>query len=68
MGTASASYLKPVVGVFIGYTFMSESLAWTGAAGLIAILLGVAAINHRGLSGTPSWFAPKPVMTAPGTS
>jgi drug/metabolite transporter (DMT)-like permease len=68
MGTASASYLKPVVGVLIGYMFMSESLTWTGAAGLIAILLGVAAIYQRGLSGTPSWFAPKPVIPSPGTS
>lgn len=68
MGTASASYLKPVVGVFIGYTFMNESLTWTGAAGLMAVLLGVAAINQRGLLGAPSWFVPKPVVPAPGTN
>jgi|ERR1700722_1936335 drug/metabolite transporter (DMT)-like permease len=68
MGTASASYLKPVVGVLIGSTFMSESLTWTEAAGLMAILLGVMAINQSGLSGAPSWLVPKPVMPAPGAN
>lgn len=62
MGTASASYLKPMVGILIGCTFMSESLSWAGAAGSMAILLGVAAIHQKGLSGALSWFVPKLVM------
>ena len=68
MGTASASYLKPLVGVFIGCTFMSKSLTWTEAAGLTAILLEVTAINQGGLSGVPSRFVSKSVMPAPGTN
>ena len=62
IGTASASYLKPMVGVLVGYAFMGESLTWTGTVGLTAILLGVAAINQRGLSGIQSRFVPKFVM------
>jgi drug/metabolite transporter (DMT)-like permease len=50
MGTASASYLKPAVGVLIGIIFMGESLTWSGGVGLLAILVGVAAINRGGLS------------------
>jgi drug/metabolite transporter (DMT)-like permease len=46
MGVASVGYLKPAVGVLIGCAFLGESLAWTGAIGLIAILIGVAAINQ----------------------
>jgi drug/metabolite transporter (DMT)-like permease len=47
MGTASISYLKPGVGVLIGYVLMGEPLTWTLAIGLAAILFGVAAINGR---------------------
>jgi drug/metabolite transporter (DMT)-like permease len=64
MGTASVSYLKPAVGVLVGCTFMGESLTWTATAGLMVILLGVAAINQRRSSGASSWFAPKLVMRA----
>jgi drug/metabolite transporter (DMT)-like permease len=64
MGTASISYLKPAVGVLVGCTFMGESLTWTATAGLMVILLGVAAINQRRSSGASSWFAPKLVMRA----
>ena len=68
MGTASASYLKPIVGVLIGYTFMSELLTWTGAAGLTAVLSGVAAINQKGLSGIPSWLVAKLLVPASGAN
>lgn len=47
IGTTSAGYLKPMVGVLVGCTFMGESLSGTAAFGLIAILVGVAAINHK---------------------
>jgi drug/metabolite transporter (DMT)-like permease len=46
MGTASVGYLKPAVGVLIGCLLMGESLTWTTGVGLIAILIGVAAINR----------------------
>jgi drug/metabolite transporter (DMT)-like permease len=46
MGVASVGYLKPAVGVLIGCALMGESLSWAGGAGLIAILIGVAAINQ----------------------
>jgi drug/metabolite transporter (DMT)-like permease len=55
MGTASVGYLKLAVGVVIGCTFMGESMTWTSATGLLAILLGVATINRRQFW-TPSWF------------
>ena len=54
MGTASVGYLKPAVGVLIGCVLMGESLTWTTGAGLIAILIGVAAINQTGLPKTLS--------------
>jgi drug/metabolite transporter (DMT)-like permease len=57
MATASASYLKPAVGVVVGLIFMSESLAWTSVAGLMAILVGVATINQRSSYGAASWHA-----------
>jgi drug/metabolite transporter (DMT)-like permease len=47
MGTASAGYLRPGVGVLIGCALMGESLTWTLALGLLAILFGVAAINEN---------------------
>ncbi len=47
MGTTSVGYLKPAVGVLIGCTFMGESLTWTGIVGLLAILVGVTAINRK---------------------
>jgi drug/metabolite transporter (DMT)-like permease len=47
MGTASAGFLKPGVGVLIGCTLMGEPLTWTMAIGLLAILFGVAAINGK---------------------
>ena len=54
MGTASVGYLKPAVGVLIGCVLMGESLTWTTGAGLIAILIGVAAINQTRLPKTLS--------------
>jgi drug/metabolite transporter (DMT)-like permease len=59
MGTASVGYLRLAVGVLIGCTLMGESLTWTEAIGLLAILLGVAAINQRQSLWAPSWFASK---------
>ncbi len=56
MGTASVGYLKLAVGVLIGCTLMREALTWTAAAGFLAILLGVAAIN-QGQSSMLSWLA-----------
>lgn len=56
IATASAGYLKPAVGVFIGCALLGEALTWAAAGGLLAILLGVAAIN-RHQSSTPSWLA-----------
>lgn len=47
MSTASTSYLKPAVGVLIGCTFLAEPLTWPLGVGLLAILLGVAAINGK---------------------
>jgi drug/metabolite transporter (DMT)-like permease len=64
MGTASVRYLKPAVGVLVGCTILGESLTWMATAGLMVILLGVAAINQRGSSGASSWSAPKLVMRA----
>jgi drug/metabolite transporter (DMT)-like permease len=46
MGTASVSYLKPAAAVLIGCTLLGESLSWTDGIGLVAILIGVAAINQ----------------------
>jgi len=68
MGTASAGYLKPAVGVLVGCTFMGESLTWTTVAGLMAILIGVAAINQKVSSDAPSWFGSKLAMRAPRTN
>jgi drug/metabolite transporter (DMT)-like permease len=64
MGTASTSYLKPAVGVLIGCTFMGEPLTWTAVIGLIAILLGVVAINQRQSTSADPRFPPKLAMRA----
>src|SRR5262249_27657571 len=45
VGTSSASYVKPMAGVLIGCGFLGEPLTWSLAAGTLAILIGVAAIN-----------------------
>lgn len=47
IGVSSAGYLKPAVGVFVGCTFLDETLTWTASVGLLAICLGVAAVNPR---------------------
>jgi drug/metabolite transporter (DMT)-like permease len=62
-GTASVGYLKLAVGVLIGYMLMGEALTWTAAAGFLAILLGIAAINQSQFS-TPSWFSSSLAMRA----
>jgi len=54
MGVASVGYLKPAVGVLIGCALMGEALTWAMAAGLIAILIGVAAINQTDSQGALS--------------
>lgn len=56
MGTASVGYLKPAIGVLLGCTLLGEALTWTAAGGLLAILLGVVAINQY-QSSTLSWLA-----------
>jgi drug/metabolite transporter (DMT)-like permease len=63
MGTTSVSYLKPAVGVLIGFTLMGEELTSTAAMGLLAILLGVAAISQPQFL-TPSWLIPQFVQRA----
>jgi drug/metabolite transporter (DMT)-like permease len=68
MGTASAGYLRPAVGVLIGCTFMGESLTWTTVVGLMVILIGVAAINQRGSSEIPPWFGSKLATAAARTN
>lgn len=45
MGTASAGYLKPAVGVLIGCALLEEPFTWTLVIGLIAVLVGVVVIN-----------------------
>lgn len=63
MGTTSVSYLKPAVGVLIGFTLMGEELTSTAVTGLLAILLGVAAISQPQFL-TPSWLKPQFVQRA----
>ena len=63
MGTTSVSYLKPAVGVLIGFTLMGEELTSTAAMGLLAILLGVAAISQPQFL-TPSWLITQFVQRA----
>ena len=58
VSTASVGYLKPAVGVLIGCSLMGEPFSWTTAAGLAAILLGVAAI-HQSESFKATWLALK---------
>jgi drug/metabolite transporter (DMT)-like permease len=43
--TASASYLKPAVGVLIGCALMGEELSWTLVIGLVAVLFGTLTLN-----------------------
>src|SRR5262249_10335114 len=47
MGTASIGYIKPAIGVLIGCALMGEPLTWSLAIGLLAVLIGVAAINGK---------------------
>ncbi len=46
--TASVGYLKPAVGVLIGWIFMAEPAAWVSVVGLVAIMTGVAVIDATG--------------------
>jgi drug/metabolite transporter (DMT)-like permease len=60
MATASVGYLKPAFGVLIGCALLAEPLTWQITVGLVAILIGVAAINR-----TPSLkFAAAPNRAA----
>jgi drug/metabolite transporter (DMT)-like permease len=45
MSTSSTSYLKPVVSVLIGGALLNEPFTLTLGIGLVAVLLGIAAIN-----------------------
>jgi drug/metabolite transporter (DMT)-like permease len=47
LGTVSVGYLRPAVGIFIGSLFLSERLTPTVVIALIAILIGVSAINFK---------------------
>jgi drug/metabolite transporter (DMT)-like permease len=66
VGTASAGYLKPAIGVLIGSTLMGEPLTWASIAGLITILVGVSAINRERLLGLPSRFESKLAIQTKG--
>jgi drug/metabolite transporter (DMT)-like permease len=55
VGTTSVAYLRPGIGILVGYVVFGERLTWTMSAGLIVILIGVAAINWK--SGRPSGLA-----------
>ena len=55
VGTANVGYVKLAVAVLIGCVLMGEPLTRTMMVGLVAILLGVVAINEREFS-MPSWF------------
>jgi drug/metabolite transporter (DMT)-like permease len=68
MATASSGYLKPAIGVLVGCTLMGEPLTWTVAAGLMAVLGGVAAINRKSSLDVRSWLAPKLATGATGTN
>jgi drug/metabolite transporter (DMT)-like permease len=60
VATASVGYLKPAIGVLIGCAILAEPLTWQIIVGLVAILMGVAAINR-----TPSLkFAEAPNRAA----
>jgi len=45
VGTASVGYLRLGFGVLFGCVFMGEPLTWTTGIGLVAIMVGVGAIN-----------------------
>lgn len=60
MGTASAGYLKPAVGVLIGCAALGEPWTWTLMLGLVAILFGVTMINE-GMFGS---YSPSGAATA----
>jgi len=47
MGVASVGYLKPAFGVLIACTLVGEPLTWPVTSGLVAVSVGVAALNHR---------------------
>jgi drug/metabolite transporter (DMT)-like permease len=52
VSTASVGYLKPAIGVLIGWAFMTEHVTWKTAIGLAAILVGVAFINRKEKGGS----------------
>jgi drug/metabolite transporter (DMT)-like permease len=58
-GTASVGYLKPAVGVLIGWALMGEPLTWTSIIGLAAILSGVATIHQADSFRRPNWLSSK---------
>jgi drug/metabolite transporter (DMT)-like permease len=47
LGTVSVGYLRPAVGVLIGSLLLAENLTPTIVFGLVAILVGVTAINSK---------------------
>ena len=67
IGTTSVGYLKPAVGVLIGFSLMGEDLTSTAVMGLLAIVLGVAAISRPQFLASP-WLIPQSVRRAARTS
>jgi drug/metabolite transporter (DMT)-like permease len=55
MAASSAGYLKPAVGVLVGWSVFGEPFTFVMAVGLAAIILGVAIMNGRP---TPSPYFP----------
>lgn len=62
LGTASVGYLRPAIGVLIGCLLMGETLDWTAATGLVAILFGVAAIHQIDSERMGTWLSTKIAM------
>ncbi len=47
LGVASQAYLRAGVGVLLGIVFLGEEITWPVGLGLLAALVGVAAMNMR---------------------
>jgi drug/metabolite transporter (DMT)-like permease len=47
IGTSTVGYLRPAVGVLIGFALFGEHLTRTMSVGFVVILIGVAAINLK---------------------
>ena len=45
--TSMIAFFMPVIAVFLGTTLLGESLSWQASAGLVLILVGMAAVGRR---------------------